>query len=79
MDSTHSIAEEHDFQIYGSALLRDLYAIAGSRVLPEGSPAWRRTRDCLRESAIWNGVAVPLRDLEARCQMSEHQRVPPSN
>jgi len=43
-----------------------------------GSRAWRRTRDCLRESAIWNGVAVPLRDLEARCQMSE-QRVPPSN
>jgi len=42
----------------------------GKRPRAEGSRAWR-TRDCLRESAIWNGVAVPLRDLEARCQMSE--------
>jgi len=43
----------------------------GKRPRAEGSRAWRRTRDCLCESAIWNGVAVPLRDLEARCQMSE--------
>jgi len=62
----------HDFEIYGcTGLLGDLCAIAGSRVLAEESRAWRGTRDCLSESAIWNGVAVPLGDLEARCQMSE--------
>jgi len=75
---SHLIITTARSPIIGSADRMIFIMIVRCAILAKGNRAWRRTRDCLRESAIWNDVAVPLRDLGVRCQLSE-RRVPPSN